>query len=223
MKPEMKKLNNRLIIEFIILFVALPVILVFYRDLSLISILLLAAFFCFMNLTFDRNFNKEHLWNTAIPRKELLVKMIGVFVIAAFLLPLLIFIFYPEILFIMIRKKPELFGIIALLYPLVSVYPQELIYRAFFFQRYRELFRNEKVMIAASALAFGFMHIVFLNWIAVALTIVGGFIFSVTYSKTKSLFWVSVEHAAYGILIFAVGLGQFIYGGTTMVGNLLSK
>lgn len=223
MKAEIKKPNNRLIIEFVILFVALPVFLVYYRDLSLISVLLLAAFFCFMNLTFDRNFPKERLWNTTLPRKAVLVGMVLVFIVSAILLTLVVLFIFPQLLFCMIRKKPELFWIVALLYPLISVYPQELIYRGFFFHRYKDLFKNDKSMIVVSAVMFGFMHIVFLNWIAVFLTLIGGLIFSATYSKTKSLFWVSLEHAAYGILIFGVGLGKYFYGGTIMVGNLLSR
>jgi len=55
---------------------------------------------------------------------------------------------------------------IFLLYPLWSVVPQELIYRSFFFNRYKVLFRNEKVMAVASAAFFAFLHIVFNNWIA---------------------------------------------------------
>jgi membrane protease YdiL (CAAX protease family) len=223
MKAEIKKRNNRLIIEFVLLFVALPVFLVYYRDLSLISVLLLAAFFCFMNLMFDRDFSKKQLWNTALPRKAILAGMIVAFIVSMILLIMIVFFVFPQSLFCMIREKPKLFGAIALLYPLVSVYPQELIYRAYFFQRYKSLFSNDKLMIAVSAVMFGFMHIVFQNWIAVFLTVIGGFIFSFTYSRTKSLFWVSLEHAAYGILIFGVGLGKYFWGGTVMVGLLLSK
>jgi len=53
--------------------------------------------------------------------------------------------------------------LIFILYPLFSVYPQELLYRTFFFHRYRPLFGGGWGMVIASALAFGFVHIIFRN------------------------------------------------------------
>ena len=67
------------------------------------------------------------------------------------------------------------------------------------------------------------MHIVFMNPVAVLLSLVGGFLFSATYSKTKSLLWVSVEHSLYGMLIFTLGLGKFFYGATTFTAAYISK
>jgi len=64
--------------------------------------------------------------------------------------------------------------------PLVSVYPQELLYRAFFLHRYQPLFGRGWGMLLASAMAFGFVHIIFRNSLAVALCVIGGFLFSLT-------------------------------------------
>jgi membrane protease YdiL (CAAX protease family) len=101
-----------------------------------------------------------------------------------------------------------------LLYPLVSVYPQELIYRVFFFHRYAPLFGSGLLMIAASALAFGFVHIIFGNWLAVVLCIIGGFLFSLTYQHSGSLLFTCLDHAIFGNFIFTIGLGQFFYHGS---------
>ena len=49
------------------------------------------------------------------------------------------------------------------------------------------------------------------------LGIFGGFLFALTYSKTKSLLLVSFEHALYGNTLFFLGLGWFFWGGS--VGN----
>ena len=57
-------------------------------------------------------------------------------------------------------------------YPVVSVYPQGILYRAFFFQRYATLFPGKWPMIVASAAAFALLHIIFRNSLAVAL--IGG-------------------------------------------------
>jgi uncharacterized protein len=109
-----------------------------------------------------------------------------------------------------------LWAIVMLLYPLLSVYPQELIFRAYFFHRYQALFGAGWTMIAASALAFGFVHIAFGNWISVVLSTIGGFLFALTYHQSGSLFLACLEHAFFGNFIFTIGLGQFFYHGTRL-------
>jgi hypothetical protein len=73
-----------------------------------------------------------------------------------------------------------------MLYPLVSVFPQEFLYRAFFFDRCRLLFGEGWGMVAASAMAFGFVHVIFRNWLAVGLCVIGEFLFSVRYQTSGS-------------------------------------
>jgi len=99
------------------------------------------------------------------------------------------------------------------LYPVLSVYPQGIIYRAFFFERYRGLFPNALLLIMMSALAFSFAHIIFRNPIALSFTFIGGLLFSWRYSGTGSLFTSSLEHALYGCWMFTIGLGQYFYKG----------
>ena len=65
------------------------------------------------------------------------------------------------------------------LYPLLSVYPQAIIYRAFLFNRYALLF-DGWLVIAVSAASFSFMHIIFENPLAVILTMLGGIMFAKT-------------------------------------------
>jgi membrane protease YdiL (CAAX protease family) len=69
-------------------------------------------------------------------------------------------------------------------------------------------------MILASAAAFAFLHIVFRNSLAMALTVAGGLLFAARYSETGSLATSSVEHALYGCWLFTVGLGQYFNQGT---------
>jgi membrane protease YdiL (CAAX protease family) len=109
-------------------------------------------------------------------------------------------------------------------YPIFSVYPQGLLYRAFFFERYATLFPGKWVMILASAAAFAFLHIVFRNSLAVALTFAGGLLFAWRYAETASLATSSFEHALYGCWLFTVGLGPFFYHGTiATVGSALRR
>jgi membrane protease YdiL (CAAX protease family) len=101
-------------------------------------------------------------------------------------------------------------------YPIFSVYPQGLIYRAFFFHRYHSLLRldpaaRDWLMILLSAATFALMHILFHNWIALALTFPGGILFARRYIDTRSLCVSSLEHALYGCFLFTIGLGQYFY------------
>jgi hypothetical protein len=75
------------------------------------------------------------------------------------------------------------------------------------------MFSNEAARILASGICFRLGHIFFANWIAPALSTLGGLLFARTYAKTSSTILVSIEHAHWGNLIFTIGLGWFFYGG----------
>jgi membrane protease YdiL (CAAX protease family) len=88
-----------------------------------------------------------------------------------------------------------------------------LLYRAFFFHRYRPLFGSGWTMLLASGLAFGFVHIIFGNWLAVALCVLGGWLFAFTYYSSNSLLLTCLDHAIFGNFIFTIGLGRSFYHG----------
>jgi len=125
----------------------------------------------------------------------------------------LVLLWVPQRLFDFPRERTVLWLAVVVLYPLLSVYPQELICRRWFFDRYALLFGEGRIMVAASALSFGWLHIVFKNPVAVALASVGGWLFAETYRRNRSLRLVCLEHALYGDLIFTIGLGAFFYHG----------
>lgn len=118
-----------------------------------------------------------------------------------------------EDLFDLPRRNPLIWLAVMVLYPMLSVYPQELIFRSFLFHRYKPVFGEGPAMVAASAAAFGYVHIVFGSWFSVAASSVGGWLFAARYLRTQSLFTASVEHAAYGMMVFSVGLGRHFYHG----------
>jgi membrane protease YdiL (CAAX protease family) len=136
------------------------------------------------------------------------------FLILGGILYVLVYLLVPDYLFSLIKNKPLLWILVIFLYPLLSVYPQEIIYRTYFFHRYETLFSNKWVFFTINALMFGYMHIIFYNWVAVILTTIGGFLFAYTYHRSRSTLLVSIEHALFGCLIFTVGLGDFFYKGT---------
>jgi membrane protease YdiL (CAAX protease family) len=119
-----------------------------------------------------------------------------------------IYFYDNEAFFNVILNKPMLWFKFSLIYILVSVIPQELIYREFFMKRYSELFQNKTVLLLVNALLFSFAHIWFKSWIVLGFTFVGGIMFFLTYQKSKSLFVVILEHSIYGIWLYAVGYGE---------------
>jgi membrane protease YdiL (CAAX protease family) len=124
-----------------------------------------------------------------------------------------VYTFYPERMFVFPVEHPFMWLLFLLLYPPLSVYPQEILYRTFFFQRYAAIFPDKTLMIIASMLFFAFMHIVFGNGIVILSTLIGGYFFADTYSRTQSLRLVCLEHALYGYVVFTVGLGDFFMFG----------
>jgi membrane protease YdiL (CAAX protease family) len=133
-------------------------------------------------------------------------------VIGLFLLALTALI-EPANLFGFPRRAPQIWLMVVCLYPLLSAYPQELIYRAFLFHRYRPLLRSDVTLVWVSTISFGFLHLIYDNWIAVLFGLLGGYFFSTTYRRTGSLLAASLEHALYGLLVFTIGLGQYFYEG----------
>ena len=115
-----------------------------------------------------------------------------------------------EALFNVILQKPLLWIIILFIYSFFSVYPQELIYRTFFFQRYQGLFGNTRLLIFVNAIVFCLGHIFFRNTLVLILTFLGGLLFAFSFYKTKSTILVSIEHAIYGSWLFTIGMGDML-------------
>src|SRR5271169_1416061 len=185
-------------LEFSSLFIAVP-LLIYYRVIpnAPIPYLLLGALAAFLVLRRDPTFAGARLlsWNSTGPH---LLSLFLRDAVCLVLLALAVRLFAPELLFSFVNRAPAFWALIMLLYPLLSVYPQELLFRAFFFHRYQPLFGSGWGMILASALAFGFVHIIFGNRIAVVLSIVGGFLFSLTYQQSGSLLLTCLDHAIFG-------------------------
>ena len=203
-----------LTIEFLALFAALPLA---YRfspwRIPALPLLWVVAGYAWWRLMGDPRFDRGQLWNIrALPGR--LGPILAIFAVAAFAIWLGVRRFAPQLEWSLVRQDPAFWAVVMVAYPVLSVYPQGVIYRAFFFERYAALFPGRWAMILASAVAFAFLHIVFRNWLAVALTFAGGLLFAARYAETGSLATSSFEHALYGCFLFTVGLGQYFYHGT---------
>jgi len=199
--------------EFAALFFLLPTL--WYLDVirvPLILFLCLFALACFLYLRFVPGFDRTQLINARVVPARF-GQVLTVFAVNAVVIAALVYFFLPDQFFSMPGRSIALWAAIMILYPLFSVYPQEIIYRVFFFERYKHLFPTKWAIIAASAVAFGYGHIIFENNIAVIMTLLGGILFAKTYYESKSTLLVAIEHALYGDLIFTIGLGQYFYTG----------
>lgn len=202
-----------LALEFSVVFVGFP-LLIYFRVLPNYPIpyLLGASLGAYLVLRLDPGLHfGRPTWSMLRPYIGPLLLRDAVFVV---LLAIAVWVFRPDLLFSMIKRSPILWVVIMVLYPLLSVYPQELLYRAYFFHRYEALFGSGWGMLLASAVAFGFVHIIFGNWLAVALCVMGGLLFSLTYQSSGSLVLTCLDHAIFGNFIFTIGLGRFFYHGT---------
>ena len=132
------------------------------------------------------------------------------FLIIALITTLYVWIVEPDYLFKVMLKNSKLWVFILFFYSLFSVYPQELIYRTFFFQRYESLFSNKRILIFVNAIVFSLAHIFFKNTLVMVLTFLGGLMFALTFIRTRSTVMVSVEHAIYGCWLFTVGMGDML-------------
>lgn len=120
----------------------------------------------------------------------------------------------PDALFSFPKEEMSIWIMVLIAYPLVSALPQEIVYRTFFWHRYADLFGNNKwLLISASGFLFMWGHLMYMNWFALGVTLLGGLTFAWRYYHTRSLLLVAVEHGLYGNLFFTLGLGQFLYSG----------
>jgi len=205
----------RLGAEFCVLFAGIPLLL--YFDVvplpMAMGLLIVLALGVLLWLLLDSTFDNRQLWCPGHLRARMR-GMLAVFAIGGAGIIAYTALVEPDLLLRLPRENTRLWLVIMVFYPLVSVYPQEIIYRAFLFHRYGPLFRRRWAMILASAAAFGYMHMIFENFLAVALTFIGGLVFARTYDRTRSTLVVSVEHALFGDLIFTIGLGWYFYTGS---------
>jgi membrane protease YdiL (CAAX protease family) len=206
-----------LAVEMVVLFVGLPL---GYRfspgRLPALPILWLVAAYGWWMLKRDGSFDMRRLWNAG-PLGGQMAGMLLVFAVVAALLWVGTHWFEPQLEWGFVKQHPRLWAVVMVLYPILSVYPQGILYRAFFLHRYAAFFPDTAMgrwaLIVASAAAFGFLHIIFRNPLAVVLTLFGGVLFAWRYETTGSLLTSSVEHSLYGCWLFTVGLGQYFYHG----------
>lgn len=205
--------HKYLALECFLIFAGLPAIVAWVKPdkwflMVLIGVAVVAMGYLWKHYaySFDRD------WNARAVNRDNLRRVLLRFV--PFALLLLGFAIYavPERLFSLPLENPLLWMQVMLLYPLLSVLPQEIIYRSFFFRRYVWICKP-RTLIIINAIAFGWVHIVLNNAVAIIFSAIGGYLFADTYRRSRSLAVVCIEHAIYGCFIFTIGLGIYFYHG----------
>ena len=154
------------------------------------------------NLKFkiSKHLNWKIFWKTTIIK----------FAIIALITTVFVWTTNSKLLFNVMLNKPLQWLVILFIYSFFSVYPQELIYRTFFFKRYSMLFKSDNLFVFINAILFSLAHIFFKSSLVLFLTFLGGLLFAITYKQTKSTVLVSIEHAIYGCWLFTVGMGTML-------------
>ena len=197
------------LIELFLLFILFPVSLIL--DWSIIAKILLGVFgviytiiiFCITERV-KINFPSRASWARFL-------KLVWFrFLIIAVLLTAYVYYTNSSKLFYVVVEKPKTWLFFLSVYTIMSVIPQEFLYRTFFFKRYATLFNNTNLFIIVNAVLFALAHLFFANSLVIIITFIGGIIFAITYNKTNSIIFVVVEHAFYGCWLYTVGMGEML-------------
>ena len=211
----------RLLFELGLLFIAGPLLIrhaIFELRLPLFVILAPLFVALLLYLLWDDSFHVLHELKTGFSLADLAAIM-ALFAVIGGALTIAVAVLLPEQFLSLPRERSKLWHRIMLLYPVLSVVAQELIYRPFFFHRYGPLFgRSRGLLIAVNALAFGLAHIIYGSYVSLVLTTVLGVILAWRYDRTRSFWAVWLEHALYGCLVFTIGLGGFFFTGVANIG-----
>ena len=205
-------MNNKrayLIGELTFLFVIIPILLILEISVFIkVGMVLMGIIYVIWTCIKNQLISRRSLYTfPSIPYWKFIILRFTILIIAS---TILMYFLNNENLFAVVRKNPVLWIGVSMFYSVVSVYPQEFLYRSFFFSRYGLLFKNAYLLIAINALVFSFAHIGFKNLLVLSLTLIGGLIFAITYFKTKSLIITSIEHALYGSWLFTLGMGEML-------------
>lgn len=195
--------------ELLLLFVCIPVLLASPVLIGLKLTIAMLGFFYVLFVsykikvfsTFKPSFNR---W------KPFFKKTIALFLFIALITSCYVYIKVPEALFYVPLNKPLLFLTILFVYAFFSVWPQEFLYRSFFFKRYETLFKDKNVLLIFNAILFSLAHLFFKNTLVLLLTFIGGLLFAWTFLTYKSTTLVTIEHALYGSWLFTVGMGDML-------------
>lgn len=204
---ELYQSNTFRAAELLIFFILIPLLTKwFITGYYIIIPLMVTAVLFFALLWKDKSFDNKRFYILApYPWKKAALRLL----LISGLMILFTYYFYPDLLFRYPIQNTKNYLLTFLLYPFLSVIPQEMIYRCYFFHRYQKLVSKTWMLTLGNALLFGFLHIIYNNWLAPVAAFLVSWLFIYNYLKTKSLVNVCIEHYFYGVALFTIGMGKF--------------
>ena len=192
--------------EFFFIFLIIPST-IFFLDSSIIIFLTLylVSILSLVILYFDKTFLFTSL------KKKIDWKFVIIFSVVFFFLGFFyVLLLDKNLLFIFPKTNFKLWLIVIFIYPFLSVIPQELVYRVFFFQRYFPNINRFYFPVFLNLVVFAYGHLVFSNMHAIIITAIVSPIFTYAYLK-KSFLTCVILHTLGGQIIFTLGLGKYFF------------
>ena len=200
-------------VELIVLFVGVPFVLaVCLPPRALYPVLTASGVVGIIMLHFTRGFRWHELFG-AFRWGEILTLGLATFLVSSLFCLLIL----PERLWFTLIQAPQVMRWIVIVYPIVQVVPQELVYRALFFERYGNMFSSRKQAIFVNALLFAFGHLMYWHPIVFTASFFGSVIFPHAYFRPRGFIQACALHGIAGTAIFASGLGWLFYSGGNVV------
>ena len=193
-------------LEFFFIFLIIPST-IFFLDSSIIIFLTLylVSILSLVILYFDKTFSFTSL------KKKIDWTFVIIFSVIFFFLGFFyVLLVDKNLLFIFPKTNFKLWLIVIFIYPFLSVIPQELVYRVFFFQRYFPNINRFYFPVFLNLVVFAYGHLVFSNMHAIIITAIVSPIFTYAYLK-KSFLTCVVLHTLGGQIIFTLGLGKYFF------------
>jgi len=193
-------------LEFFFIFLIIPST-IFFLDSSIIIFLTLylVSILSLVILYFDKTFLFTSL------KKKIDWTFVIIFSVIFFFLGFFYVLLVDEnLLFIFPKTNFKLWLIVIFIYPFLSVIPQELVYRVFFFQRYFPNINRFYFPVFLNLVVFAYGHLVFSNMHAIIITAIVSPIFTYAYLK-KSFLTCVILHTLGGQIIFTLGLGKYFF------------
>ena len=191
----MNRKKQKLIEIFFITFFFFIFIILFQLQSFVIVILLVAS------LTISLCF-KNDIIEIILPKKKHFLYFIFFDI---FLIISMIKLFGDEFLLSNLDLKKYYFtSVLLLFYLLFSVIPQEIIFRFYFFYKYKDYFNKFEILLLNS-LVFSFCHLIYFDIYILLFSFFGNLLFTLNYMINKSLLVVIVEHFLLGQTLIILG------------------
>lgn len=207
MKPAVSRVRTMLAIEALLLFGGVPLLFLFDLPHGVVAVVMvLALAYVTVQGLRTKLIPKPSFGMNGFRRFGPILLLFALFAVAS---TVAVAVLAPDRLFSVVRTDPALWLLMLVVYCCFSVYPQTIVFRSFFMERYGRLFPNERALVLASAAAFAWAHTIIAHPLVYALTFCGGVLFGRTWLRSRSVLAVSIEHALYGLWLFTVGLGGY--------------